>query len=59
MHGCRIPSGPLRTEESRCVVGEESWSELANTPPQSHFHSLVVTRMRVIKVCVILRLSII
>jgi hypothetical protein len=32
VHGCRIASGPLRTEVSRCVAGEESWSELANTP---------------------------
>jgi len=25
-------SGPHRTEVSRCVAGEESWSEPANTP---------------------------
>ena len=28
----RIPSGPLHTEASRWVTGEEFWSELANIP---------------------------
>jgi len=32
VHGDKFLSGPLRTEASRCVAGEESRSESANTP---------------------------
>jgi len=44
-----MPSGPLRTEESRCVAGEESWSEPANTPAANRFSEQIHTEWNATK----------
>ena len=35
-------AGPLCTEVSRCVAGEESWSEPANTPAKPWYAYIVI-----------------